>query len=456
MDIKETLNGIIDFYYTNKTRCVDFRIDQLKKLKEAIIKYEPEFVRALYHDLHKCEAEVYMTETRSAIKEIDFIIRHLRKWARPEKVPTPMLLKPSKSLIVKDPYGVVLIIVPFNYPVQLSLVPLAGAIAAGNCAVLRYSKRTPETSKILHRMISEIFNPNYIKSFLPEGISSEEILKGNFDYIFFTGSSATGREVAKAGAERLIPYTLELGGKSPVIVDSTADIQTAARRIVWGKFMNAGQTCIAPDYLMAHFSIKEQLIDEIIKAIRKFYGVNVQESPDYGRIVDENGFYRLREILQKENDKIIHGGQTDECGLYIEPTLIKEESFDAPSMQEEIFGPILPIFDWSDINDVFNNIRIRPKPLAFYVFSKDKEFAKMVMKSFAFGGGAVNDTINHTASVFLPFGGVGHSGIGKYHGKYTFDTFTHLKSILIRNNGMFADKIFPPYDQEKIDLINKF
>lgn len=456
MDIKETLNGIIDFYYTNKTRCVDFRIDQLKKLKEAIINFEPEFVRALHHDLHKCEAEVYMTETRSAIKEINFAIRHLKKWARPERVPTPMFLKPSKSVILKEPYGVVLIIVPFNYPVHLALVPLAGAIAAGNCAVVRYSKRTPETSKVLHKMISEIFNPNYIKSFLPEEITGEEILKGDFNYIFFTGSSANGKEIAKAASEKLIPYTLELGGKSPVIVDSTADIQTAARCIAWGKFMNAGQTCIAPDYLMAHFSIKEQLVDEIVKAIRKFYGVNVQESPDYGRIVDEKAFYRLREILQQENEKIIYGGNTDECGLYIEPTLIKEDSFDAPSMQDEIFGPLLPILEWSDINDVFNNIRLMPKPLAFYVFSQDKELAKNVMKSFSFGGGAVNDTINHTSSLFLPFGGIGHSGTGHYHGKYTFDTFTHLKSILIRQNNLFTDKIFPPYDEEKMNFINKF
>lgn len=456
MDIKETLNGITDFYYTNRTKNIDFRIEQLKKLKEAILKYEPEFARALYHDLHKNPAEVYMTETRTAIKEIDFTIRHLKKWARTEKVPTPMALKPSTSMIIKEPYGVVLIIVPFNYPVQLTLVPLAGAIAAGNCAVVRYSKKTPETSKVLHKMISEIFNPNYIKSFLPEEISSEELLKGDFNYIFFTGSSAAGKEVAKAAAEKLIPYTLELGGKSPVIVDGTADLETAARRIVWGKFMNAGQTCIAPDFLMAHFSIKEQLIDEIVKAIRKFYGTNVQESPDFGRIIDETSFHRLRTILEKENDKIIHGGNVDECGLYIEPTLLREDSFDAPSMQEEIFGPILPIFEWSDINDVFDKIRKMPKPLAFYVFSEDKDFSKTVMKSFAFGGGAVNDTINHTAGFFLPFGGVGTSGIGHYHGKYTFDTFTHLKSVLVRKNNPIENDLYPPFDDEKMNKIRKF
>lgn len=455
MNINETLNGINDFYYTNKTKCIEFRLEQLRKLRDAIIKYEPEFVKALYKDLHKPAAEVYMTETGLTLKEIKYMIKHLKKWARNEKVPTPIFLKPAKSVIVKEPYGTVLIIVPFNYPVQLSLIPLAGAIAAGNCAVMRMSKKTPETSKVLHKMISEIYNPNYIKSFLPEEISSAEIMKGNFDYIFFTGSSKTGAEIGKTAGERLIPCTLELGGKSPAIVDSTADIETAAKRIAWGKFLNAGQTCIAPDYLMVHFSVKQQLIDEIIKSIRKFYGVIVQESKDYGRIVDEEAFYRLRSIIEEESSKIIHGGQTDECGLYIEPTLINEDYFDAPSMQEEIFGPILPIFEWADVNDIFNNIRTKQKPLALYVFSEDKDFRKNVIKSLAFGGGAVNDTINQLASPHLPFGGVGYSGIGQYHGKYNFDTFTHLKSILIRKNNHLADKLFPPYDENKTDFIHK-
>lgn len=456
MNIREILNGINDFYYTNKTKSIDFRIEQLKTLRNAIIKFEPEFVKALYEDLHKSPFEVYTTETGMVIKEINYIIKHLKKWAKTEKVMSPIFLQPAKSVIIKEPYGTVLIIVPFNYPVQLALSPLAGAIAAGNCAVLRYSKRTPQTSKVLHQMIKEIYNPNFVKSILPEEMPSEEILKGEFDYIFFTGSSETGKKVARAAAENLIPYTLELGGKSPVIVDNTEDLVLAAKRIAWGKFLNAGQTCIAPDYILAHYEIKKQLIDEIIKAIRKFYGTIVQESPDYGRIIDSDAFYRLRSIIEQENSKIIHGGQTDECGLYIEPTIIDEDYFDSPAMQNEIFGPILPVLEWTDVNEIFNNIRTKPKPLALYVFSKDKDFRKTVLKGLSFGGGAVNDTINHIVNPNLPFGGIGYSGCGKYHGKYSFDTFTHLKSVLIRKNNPAADKMFPPYDETKTDFVRKF
>lgn len=456
MNIDEILNGIKGFYHTNRTKDVQFRIEQLVILKNAIIKYESEFLKALYEDLHKSPFEVYTTEIGIVIKEINYIIKNLKKWAKTEKVQTPFFLAPAKSMIIKEPYGSVLIIVPFNYPVQLSLLPLAGAIAAGNCAVIRTSKKTPQTSKVINKMIGEIYNPNFVRHILPEEISSVDILKGGFDYIFFTGSPEAGIEVAKAAAEKLIPYTLELGGKSPVIVDKTADIDLAARRIAWGKFLNAGQTCIAPDYVLAHYEIKKQLIDAIVKAIRKFYGVIVQESPDYGRIVDTEAFYRLKEIIDSESQKIVHGGQTDECGLYIEPTIIDEDYFDSPAMQKEIFGPILPVLSWSDSDDIFNNIRTKHKPLALYVFSKNKAFRKDIIRSLSFGGGAVNDTINQVTNFNLPFGGVGFSGMGNYHGKYSFDTFTHLKSVLVRKNNRLADNIFPPYDEMKISLVRKF
>ena len=455
MNINEILNGINDFYHTNRTKSIEFRIEQLKILKDAIIKFEPEFIKALYHDLHKCPFEVYTTETGFVIKEINYIIKHLKKWVKTEKVMSPIFLQPAKSMIIKEPYGTVLIMVPFNYPVQLALSPLAGAIAAGNCAVLRTSKRTPETSKVIHRMIKEIYNPNFIKSILPDEMSGEDILKGDFDYIFFTGSPETGKKVAKAAAEKLIPYTLELGGKSPVIVDDTADLELAAKRIVWGKFINAGQTCIAPDYVFVKQNFKQPLIDEMIKAIRKFYGVFPQESPDFGRIIDSDAFYRLRSIIEQENCKIVYGGNCDECGLYIEPTIINEDSFYAPSMNNEIFGPILSVLEWSDVSDIFYNVRSKSKPLALYIFSNDKDFRKNIMKNLSFGGGAVNDTINHIVNPNLPFGGIGNSGIGKYHGKYSFDTFTHLKSILIRKNNPAADKMFPPYDETKTDFIHK-
>lgn len=455
MNINEILNGIKDFYNTNRTKDIDFRIEQLKVLKNAIIKNEQFFVKSLYEDLHKSPFEVYTTEIGAVIQEIDYIIKNLKKWARVEKVGTPLFLWPATSMILKEPYGAVLIITPFNYPLQLALIPLAGAIAAGNCAVISTSPKAPQTAKIIHKMIEEIYNPNFIKSILPDEISPQEVLRGDFDYIFFTGSPKTGIEIAKSAAERLIPYTLELGGKSPVIVDKTADLNLAAKRIVWGKFLNSGQTCIAPDYVIAHYEIKKPLIDTIIKTIRKFYGVIAQESLDYGRVVDSDAFFRLKCIIEQEASKIVYGGNTDECGLYIEPTIIDEDYFDSPAMKSEIFGPILPVLSWSDTQDLLNNIRTKHKPLALYVFSKNKEFEKNIIKSISFGGGAVNDTISHVINPKLPFGGVGYSGVGMYHGKYSFDTFTHLKSILKRKNNHFADKMFPPYDEWKVDLVRK-
>lgn len=455
MNINEILNGIKDFYYTNKTKDIEFRIEQLRVLKNAIIKNEQALEKALYEDLHKCTFEVFTTEIGFVIQEIDYLIKNLKKWSKPESVNSPLFLQPVKSMVIKEPYGVVFIIVPFNYPLQLALLPLAGAIAAGNCAVISTSPKAPQTSKIIHNILTEIYNPNYVRSILSDEISSPEILKGDFDYIFFTGSPKTGIEIAKSAAERLIPHTLELGGKSPVIIDNTADISLAAKRIVWGKFLNAGQTCIAPDYVLAHSDIKKQLIDEIIKTIRKFYGVSIQYSPDYGRIIDRDAFYKLKTILEQESSKVVFGGHTDECGLYIEPAVIDEDDIESPAMREELFGPILPILSWNEKKSLYKILRTKYKPLALYVFSKNKEFSKEIIKSFSFGGGAVNDTINQVINPKLPFGGVGYSGIGRYHGKYSFDTFTHLKSIIIRGNNPIAEMMFPPYSKNINNLVRK-
>lgn len=455
MDINEILNGINDFFYTNKTKDVEFRLEQLSKLKDAIKKYEPQLISALYDDLRKPVFDVYLTETGFTLHELDFAMKNLKKWAKPVKVPSSPWLLPAKSKIVKEPYGTVLIVGPFNYPVQLALCPLIGAIAAGNCAVIKTSKNTPRTSEVLHQLITETFNQNYIKSIPPAEIPSADLVRAPFDYIFFTGSSETAKSVMKAAAENLTPITLELGGKSPVIVDKSADIELAAKRIIWGKCLNAGQTCIAPDYIFAHDDIKSKLIDEMVRAIRHFYGVIVQESKDFGRIVNEKEFHRLREIIEKESPNIIFGGQTDECGLFVEPTLLDIKSFDSPVMQEEIFGPVLPIISWCDIDDVIRKIRTKPKPLALYIFSNNKELNKKVMMSISFGGGCVNDTLNQLLSNYLPFGGVGYSGIGQYHGKYSFDTFTHEKSIVIRKGKISFDKYFPPYDEKMTELIQK-
>ena len=449
MDLKE-------FFNTNRTKDLNFRLKQLKSLKQTIKHYEPEIFQALKEDLRKSNFEIVTTELGLIFQELDCAIKNLKKWAKTERVSTPVYLKPSNGYILKEPYGVVLIITPFNYPFQLSFVPLIGAIAAGNCAVVKPSKRTPRCAEVICKIIAQTFSSNYVKCVLPSELTSSEILSEDFDYIFFTGSTQTGKLIAETAAKKLIPYTLELGGKSPVIVDKNVNIEQAARKIAWGKFLNAGQTCVAPDYVLVHEDVKQDLIDNLIKSIKSFYGVFIQESKDYGRIIDTEGFRRLKEIIIQESKNIIYGGDYHECGLYIEPTLLEIGSFDSPSMQEEIFGPILPIMTYNNIDDVINSLKEKPKPLALYVFSKDKEFYWKVLNSLSFGGGAVNETIQQTAVHGLPFGGVGFSGVGKYHGKYTFDTFTHLKSVLVKNSDFDMDIMYPPYSYDTVKNVRKF
>lgn len=456
MMIDDIAANLKEFFNTNRTKDLNFRIKQLKNLRDSIKHYELEIVQALRDDLRKSDFEIYTTEIGLIFKELDYTIKHLKKWAKTERVSTPVYLKPSNGYIVKEPYGAVLIIVPFNYPFQLAFVPLIGAIAAGNCAVVKPSKRTPRCAEVICRIIAQTYSDNYVKCVLPAEMASSELLSGEFDYIFFTGSTQTGKQVAKTAAEKLIPYTLELGGKSPVIVDKNVNLEQAARKIAWGKFLNAGQTCIAPDFVLVHEGIKEKFTDCLINSIKNFYGIFAQESKDYGRIIDTDAFKRLQELIQKEGRNIIYGGETDECGLYIEPTLLNIDSYESPSMQEEIFGPVLPIMAYSNIDDVILSLRVKPKPLALYVFSKDKEFYWKVIKNLSFGGGAVNDTIQHTTVLEMPFGGVGYSGTGRYHGKYTFDTFTHLKSILVRNPEVDMNIMYPPYSFDTVKKVRKF
>ncbi len=456
MMIDDITANLKEFFYTNRTKDVNFRIKQLKLLKENIKHYEPEIVQALRDDLRKSDFEIYTTEIGFILKEIDYAIKHLKKWTKTERVSTPVYLKPSNGYILKEPYGVILIIVPFNYPFQLAFLPLIGAISAGNCAVVKPSKRTPASAQVICRIIAQTFSENYVKCILPAQIPSSEVLSGDFNYIFFTGSTETGKKVAETAAQKLIPYTLELGGKSPVIVDKNVNIEQAARKIAWGKFLNAGQTCIAPDYVLVHEDVKRELIDLLIASIKSFYGVFAQESKDYGRIIDTDAFRKLKELISQEVQNIIYGGETDECGLYIEPTLLNIQSYDAPCMQEEIFGPILPIISYSNIEEVIENLRGKPEPLALYVFSKEKEFYWKIIKNLSFGGGAVNDTIQHTSCVEMPFGGFGYSGTGRYHGKYTFDTFTHLKSIMVKNPDIDMNIMYPPYSSDTVKKIRKF
>lgn len=456
MMIDDIAANLKEFFNTNRTKDVSFRIKQLKNLKDSIKHYEPEIVQSLRDDLRKSDFEIYTTEIGFVLKELDYTIKYLKKWAKTERVSTPVYLKPSNAYVVKEPYGVALIIVPFNYPFQLAFVPLIGAVAAGNCAVVKPSKRTPRCTEVICRIIAQTFSDNYVKCILPTEMSSSELLSGDFDYMFFTGSTQTGKLVAEAAAKKLIPYTLELGGKSPVIVDKNANLEQAARKIAWGKFLNSGQTCIAPDFVLVHEDVKQELVNNLISSIKSFYGVFAQESKDYGRIIDTDAFRRLEELIAQEAQNIIYGGETDECGLYIEPTLLSVDTYDCPSMQEEIFGPVLPIMTYINIDSVIDTLRNKPKPLALYVFSKDKEFYWKVIKSLSFGGGAVNDTIQHTTNVEMPFGGIGYSGVGRYHGKYTFDAFTHLKSILVRNPEIDMNIMYPPYSFDTVKKVRKF
>ena len=456
MMIDDITDNLKEFFNTNRTKDINFRLKQLKALKTNIKYFEPEIVQALRDDLRKSDFEIFTTEIGFILKEIDYAIKHLKKWSKTERVSTPIYLKPSNGYILKEPYGVVLIIVPFNYPFQLAFVPLIGAIAAGNCAFIKPSKRTPACAKVMCKIIEQTFSENYVKCIMPAQISSSEVLEGSFDYIFFTGSTQTGKLVAQSAASKLIPYTLELGGKSPVIIDKNANLEQAARKIAWGKFLNAGQTCIAPDYIFVPEKLRQEFIELLINSIKSFYGLFAQESKDYGRIIDTDAFRRLKEIIQKESQNILYGGDVDECGLYIEPTILSVQSFDNPSMQEEIFGPILPVLSYSNLDDVIFKLREMPKPLALYVFAKDKEVYWNIIKSLSFGGGAVNDTVQQTSVIDMPFGGIGFSGCGKYHGKYTFDTFTHLKSILVHNPDVDMNILYPPYSDDTVNKIKKF
>ncbi|MFJ7970544.1 aldehyde dehydrogenase [Psychrobacillus sp. NPDC096389] len=441
-----------DFFNTGTTKSTKFRMEQLMILKNTIKKYEREVIQALYQDLRKSEFEAYTTEIGLVYDNISFMIKHLAKWMEPKQVKTPITLMPSKSFIVHDPYGTVLIIAPFNYPFQLVMEPLLGAIAGGNCAVIKPSEATPHTTKIVQKIIGEAFHPTYIRVVEGEKEETSMLIHAPFDFIFFTGSVKVGKIVMKAAAERLTPIALELGGKSPAIVDHTANLEVAAKRIIWGKLINAGQTCIAPDYVVVEENVKEKFMELLKQAILKFYGKSIQNSPDFGRMVHINHFNRLQEILAKEKNQIIFGGKTDSADLYIEPTLLTGVDFSSPSMEEELFGPILPIIGYTDLPAIIHQIRKLPKPLAAYMFSEHEGAQNYFLQHLPFGGGCINDTISHAGSAYLPFGGVGNSGVQAYHGKASFTLFTHQKSIMKKNTSIPVNIVFPPY-KNKVKLV---
>lgn len=416
------------FFQGGKTKEISFRINALKKLKAAIKTNEKEILDALNIDLNKSEFDAYITEVGVLLEEIKFTLKHIQSWAKPEKVKTPVTHIGSSSYIYREPYGVALIIAPWNYPFQLAIAPLVGAIAAGNCAVLKPSELTPVTSAVLAKIISKTFPSDYIA--VAEGAveTSESLLKEKFDYIFFTGSVPVGKVIMEAAAKNLTPVTLELGGKSPCIVHEDANIKLAAKRIAWGKFLNAGQTCVAPDYLYLHENIRSEFLKEFSEAIKELYGEKPLHNPNFTRIVSKKHFQRLEAFLS--NGETIVGGRTHEERLIIEPTVLANITWRDPIMQDEIFGPILPVLNYSNLDEVIGGIRNHPNPLALYLFSESETAQQKVLNNVSFGGGCMNDTIYHLASPYLPFGGVGSSGIGAYHGKGSFETFSHHKSVL--------------------------
>lgn len=444
-NIEDMLVEHRQFFDSGRTREASFRIQQLEKLRDAIRRNESRIISALNSDLHKSEFEAYSNEIGFVLDSIRNMTKKIHKWMKPVKVKSPLHLFPSKSYTLNEPYGTVLIIGPFNYPFQLLLEPLIGAIAAGNGAVLKPSESTPKVSAIIAEIIGDTFDTSYIRVVEGEKETTSLLIHAKFDYIFFTGSVPVGRIVMEAAAKNLTPVTLELGGKSPVIVDKTANLDLAAKRIVWGKLINAGQTCIAPDYLLVHSDIAEKLISLIKHYITAFYGQDAQNNPDYGRIVNARQTERLAQLIERDHEKIIMGGKVVAEDLYIEPTLLYPVTWEQASMEDEIFGPILPIMEYRNLEEAIKTIKDHPKPLALYLFTEDKNVEHEVLSRISFGGGCINDTISHVASPNLPFGGVGNSGMGAYHGKHSFDLFSHRKSIVKRSTKFDLGVVYPPY-----------
>ena len=415
------------FYASQQTKSLKFRVEQLKKFNQAIDKYEQKIADALKADLNKSFQEAYLTEISIVKQEISNHIKNIKRWAKPKRVPTPLHLIPSSGKIIFEPLGVSLIVAPWNYPFQLLMNPLVGSISAGNCAMLKPSPYTPNTAMVMEEMINETFNPSYISLVQGGRKTNTALFEKRFDIIFFTGSPNVGKVVMRAAAENLTPVILELGGKSPCIVDKEANIEIAAKRIAWGKTINAGQTCIAPDYVLVHSSVKEQLIKQIGKSIEKMFGSDPQKSMFYPRIVNEQAHERLTGYLKDAN--IRFGGHTNKSDRYISPTIIDDVNANDPVMQDEIFGPILPIISFDSIDESIAFVNSREKPLAFYYFGKSAR-AKNVMHKTTSGGACINDTLMHITNNHLPFGGVGNSGLGKYHGKTSFQAFSNQRSTV--------------------------
>ncbi len=431
------------FFRTGKTQDIGFRKQALRKLYKAICAHKPEITQALFADLGKQATESFFCEIGLCLSEISYFLRHMRTLAKPQTVATPLALFPAKSRIYTKPYGTVLIISPWNYPFLLCIQPLIDALAAGNTAVIKTSEWAPHTAAVVQKIIQKCFPPAYVCVVTGDHETSTALLQQKWDTIFFTGSTRIGKIVMQSAAQHITPVTLELGGKSPCVVDETANIQIAARRIVFGKFLNCGQTCVAPDYILCHVSQKDKLITALQQEIEKQYGKAPLQNPNYGKIIHAQHFKRLVQML--DHSKIVLGGQTDEKQCRIAPTIMERVTWDDAVMQEEIFGPILPILTYHTLPEAIHTIQSHPAPLALYVFSRNKTHIQQILRQCAFGGGCVNDTIMHITNPMLGFGGVGESGMGAYHGKAGFLQFSQKQSVLYQQASLDFPFRYPPY-----------
>lgn len=434
------------------TTSSSYRKEKLKHLLNCINKYENEIVSALYNDFKKSEFEAVVTETSIVVSDLKYTIKNINSWTKPKRVFPSLLNFPSSDYILSEPYGKVLIIAPWNYPFQLAFCPLIAAVAAGNQVVLKPSELTPNTSKIISKIVAEVFDYNHVEVCEGGIETAQQLLKQRWDYIFFTGSVAVGKIVAKAAAEYMTPVTLELGGKNPCIIDADCNVKLTTKRIVWGKFLNAGQTCIAPDYLLVDSKIKTKIVNALIEEIQLAYGENIELSADFPRIINFKNWSRLVGLMK--NETLLFGGQTNEKEHFIAPTLLDEPKLDSAVMQDEIFGPILPILSYDNESEIESIISHYEKPLSLYVFSNNSAWAKAIIKKYSFGGGCINDTVIHFSNKRLPFGGIGNSGIGAYHGKLSFDIFSHQKSIVKKANWLDLPFRYAPY-KNKVNLLKK-
>jgi aldehyde dehydrogenase (NAD+) len=448
------LSAMLEFFRTQNTFDYDFRREQLQKLKSAILRYEKELHDALFRDLRKSPEESWVTETGFLMSEISHTLKHLKRWMKRERVGTNLLNLPSRSYIYKEPLGVVLIIGPWNYPLQLLFAPLVGAIAAGNCVVLKPSEVAPATAAVMQKIIDEIFPAEYILCVQGDGAEVVPQMMNNFrfDHVFYTGSTTVGKIIYEMAARQLVPVTLELGGKSPCVVEADANIRVAARRIAVTKFSNAGQMCIAPDYVLVHRSKKEELVTALKATIAKFFTEDASASYNYGRIINEKQMGRLTGYLQ--HGKVIYGGKTDAASRFIGPTLLEDVPLDEAVMGEEIFGPVLPILTFDNFEEAKAIIGRNPNPLAFYIFTQSSALEKKWLAEIPFGGGCVNNASWHFTNFNLPFGGRGNSGIGAYHGKFSFDVFTHRKGVMKTPTWFDPDIKYPPF-KGKLNLYKK-